>query len=121
MDPLIQIPILVEGMLKEPSSYDAWTDASLIFTKFGLLERTVSRVKFIQQREWTLALDSLESLRPITLLKVGAGSLCLAEIPLMEVSNGWALLTYSGPMDPLGLPISWLPILVGETEGPAPT
>ena len=35
---------------------------------------------------------------------------------LMEVPNGWAFLTSSGPMEQLGLPISWFPMLFGGTE-----
>ena len=38
----------------------------------------------------------------------------------MEVPNGWASLTSWGPMDSLRLPIYWLSILVGETEGLEP-
>ena len=105
-------------MLKDLSSSDAWTDESPRFINFGLLVKTASRVNFIQQRKYMSAIDLLDSLIPITLLKVGAGSLCLAEIPLIEVWSGWTFLTSSGPMVPLGLPIFWLPILVGETEGP---
>ena len=36
----------------------------------------------------------------------------------MEVWNGWAFLTSTGLMGLLGLLIFWLPVLVGETEGP---
>ena len=32
----------------------------------------------------------------------------------MGVSNGWASLIHWGPMDPLGLMISWLLVLIGE-------
>ena len=67
-----------------------------------------------------LALDLLESLRLITLLKVGVGSLFLEECPLMEVWNGWAFLTFTGMMGTLVLLISLLPILVGETVVPQP-
>ena len=38
----------------------------------------------------------------------------------MEVWNGWALLTSTGPMGPLGLLISLLPFLVGEAVVPPP-
>ena len=38
----------------------------------------------------------------------------------MEMWNGWAFLTSTGPMGPPGLLISWLSVLVGETVGPLP-
>ena len=38
----------------------------------------------------------------------------------MKVSNGWSFLTYWGMMDRLGLSISCLHMIFGETEGPAP-
>ena len=72
---------MVVGKKTEPSSTNELTDKSPIFMKFGLLVRTVSRARFIRQREKMSALDSLENLQSITLLQVGAGSLCLSEIP----------------------------------------
>ena len=66
------------------------------------------------------ALDFSDNLRPITLLQFFARSLCLAELPLMEVSNVWAFLISSGTMYRLGPSISWLLMVVGETEAPAP-
>ena len=62
-----------------------------------------------------LALELSESLHLINLLKVGVGYLFLAEFPLMEVWNGWAFLISTEAMGPLGLLISWILILVGET------
>ena len=67
-----------------------------------------------------MALELSESLHLINLLKVGVGYLFLAEFPLMEVWNGWAFLTSTGPMGPLGLLISWLLVPVGDIEGPSP-
>ena len=64
------------------------------------------------------ALEFSESLRLITLLEVGVGSLFLVEFPLMEVWNGWVFLTSTGPMGPLVLLISLLTALVGETVVP---
>ena len=63
-------------------------------------------------------LESCDSYHPITLLKVGIGSPFLAEFPLMEVLSIWAFLTSTELVGPFGLPIFWLPILVGETVVP---
>ena len=46
MDPSVGLPIMVAGMLKDPSSSDVWTDEILRFMKFGISVRTVFRVKF---------------------------------------------------------------------------
>ena len=77
-------------------------------------------MKFTQQRKYTSALEFLESLRPITLLKVGVGSPFLSEFPLMAMWNIWAFLTSTGPLSTFGLHISCLPVLVGEKEIPPP-
>ena len=65
-------------------------------------------------------LDLSESLRLITLLKVGVGSLFLEEFPLMEVWNDWVFLTSTGPMGPLGQLISSVHVLFRETVVPPP-
>ena len=51
---------------------------------------------------------------------MGVGCPCLGENLLMEVLNGGAFLNFWGPMDPVGLPISWLLMRIGGTEGPIP-
>ena len=85
---------------------------------FGILVWTASHVKFAWQRNYKAALESLESSCPINLLKLGVGSSFSEEFPLMEVWNGWVFLTSTGPMGPLGILISFLLFLVGETEVP---
>ena len=62
-----------------------------------------------------LALELSENLHPITLLKVGSGFPFLEEFQLMEVLNILAFLTSTGLVDPFGLIISWLLIIVGVT------
>ena len=67
-----------------------------------------------------LALELWDISRPITLLKMGVGSPFLVKFPLMEVLNVWAFLTSTEPVGHFGMPISWLPILVGDTVVPPP-
>ena len=74
--------------------------------------------EFHRQLKYMLALESSESSCLITLLKVGVESLFLEEFPLMEVWNGWPLLPYTEPVEPFGMIISWLPVVVGETGVP---
>ena len=57
-------------------------------------------------------------LQHIALLKLGVGCRCPGENQLIEVLNGWAFLNFWGPMDPLGLPISWILMQVERLEVP---
>ena len=54
------------------------------------------------------------------LTESGVGYLFLVEFPLMEVLNIWAFIDSTEPVGPFGLPIFWIPFLVGETVVPPP-
>ena len=66
------------------------------------------------------ALELWDSHCLITLLKMGVDPPFLAKFTLLEVLNIWVFLTSTEPVDPFGLTISWLPVLVGETVVPPP-
>ena len=57
-------------------------------------------------------------LQPIKFLKMGVGCPCLGGKLLMEVLNGQVFLTFSGPMDPLGLKIPCDLVRVGKLDVP---
>ena len=65
-------------------------------------------------------MDLLVSLVPITLLQLGAGSLCWEGILLMEPSSGSEFLTSWGMMDRHGPSIFYLSMLFVGTEFPVP-
>ena len=44
----------------------------------------------------------------------------LGQISINGSSEYWEFLTSTGPVGPFGVPISWLPILIGEMVVPAP-
>ena len=115
------LPTLVAGVLKDPSSSDVWKAGIPEFMNFGNLVPTALHVKFTLQREYMSELESWGSFCPIILLKMGVGSPFLVKYPLVEVWNIGAFLTFTGPVGPFGLSISWLPVLFGETVAPPPT
>ena len=88
--------------------------------KVGLSVMTKLRLKSIPEQELTSALLSETVLQPITLLKMGVRCPCMGENKLMVVLNGWAFLTLWGPLDLLGLPISWILMRIGGAKVPVP-
>ena len=107
------LPTLVAGVLKDPSSSDVWKAGSPEFMNFGNLVPTALHVKFTLQREYMSELESWGSFV--------VGSPFSVKCPLVEVWNIGAFLTFTGPVGPFGLSISWLPVLFGETVAPPPT